>query len=832
MKTSPPRHVPHDCQTSQPDQTTRILLADESKTFHVMFTKMLAHSGFEIVVCHSGAEVLERLMHEPADFVCSSFYLRDMEGIALCRQIRALPAHAHKPFVLLTSVEDEAVLSRALPAGVTDIFHKKDVDQLLAFIQRFTFAREKICGRILYVEDSVAQRKVIKAILEEHGLVVDDFGRAADALAAFRQYDYDIVLTDIVLDGSMSGVSLVNAIRRFTDARGDIPVLALTAFDEATRRMDLFNLGISDYIIKPVVTEELFIRVSNIIARRHLEARREEDRLALIAAREAAEAANRSKSEFLASMSHEIRTPMNAIMGMTHVLQREIQEPRQADHLAKIATAAQHLLHIINDILDLSKIEAGKLSLQRGDFDFATLATNLADLLREKAESHGTQLRVQLPQAPELPRLHGDSMRLGQILLNFLGNAIKFTEQGSVTLRAHVVTRSKLGLLLRCEVVDTGIGLNAEQQSRLFQDFEQADSSTTSKYGGTGLGLAISRRLVEMMGGQIGVISAPGQGSTFWMEVPFTLAHAQPPEGSDTAASSAAATIAPLPRSAETLTDADRLRAHGGRILLVEDNDFNQEVAKALLEDVGLTVDIAGNGQQAIDMLLAQPYDLVLMDLQMPVLGGIAATERIRTLPGFADLPILAMTANVFEDDRQACAAAGMNDHIAKPVDPMVLYATLLRWLPLRGHTATAAARTVSPAPTFAPGPGASFLNRLAAIEAMDISAGLKAAGGREALYVRLLRKLLENRDAERGLQALLSGDVDTARRHAHTLKGVAATMGAQEIGTAAAALEAALKHAGAGRAELLQQADALAQRFDRLCAELEPILAGQEAGR
>jgi signal transduction histidine kinase len=670
--------------------TTRILLVDDSKMFQSIFNKLLANEEHQVIVCDSGAEALA-LMNEATervvDFICSAFYLRDMEGIALCQKVRTLPNYMQVPFTLLTSIDNQAQLLRALPSGVTDIFNKRDIDQLIAFIHRFTVVREQMEGRVLYIEDSIAQRHLIKAILENHGLEVDACHSAEMALSAFEQHDYDMVLTDIVLDGEMSGISLVNQIRRRTDSKGDVPVLAITAFDDSSRRMDLFNLGISDYIIKPVVAEELFVRISGIIKNRRQMARIEADREVLRAAHAAAEYASRSKSQFLANMSHEIRTPMNAILGLTHLLQTELKNTPQSAQLRKIYTAAHHLLNIINDILDFSKIEAGKLQLEPTDFNLAQILSSILDLVADKAEAKGIKLSQERHNLPTV--LHGDGMRLGQILLNFLSNAIKFTDTGYIVLRAEPVNTTGIQdenrVHVRFEVIDSGIGLNQEQCSRLFQEFEQADNSTSRKYGGTGLGLAISLRLAEMMGGRVGVESTPGQGSTFWLEVSFETAQ-HTPEPALTALQSDFNVDANVDTDVDV--DADfmarveaNLRKLGGHILVVEDNQVNQEIALELLASVGLRVEIAENGQIAVNKASVTHYDLILMDMQMPVMDGMEATLRIRALPAHANTPILAMTANAFNEDREACLAIGMNDHIPKPVDPDLLYKTVLRWL-------------------------------------------------------------------------------------------------------------------------------------------------------
>ncbi|QRM19413.1 response regulator [Dechloromonas sp. TW-R-39-2] len=761
-------------------RAVNILLVDNTPLYRDIVQQALGrYRGINLVFAASVEAALKQAATLDFLFYILSWQLSDGGGVELARRLRESGQAPVEPIVLLTASPSAELAQEAMLAGVTELFRKQDVDELITFMRHFLEVHQPMRCRVLYVEDARDQREYLDTQLRDWGMTVDAYSSADEAWLAFQQNEYDLVLCDICLGGHMTGARLINRIRRLAMPRGGTSILAVTAFDNPARRIELFHLGIDDYVLKPISPPELRARLHNLLSRKRATERSQhlleatalgvtvideqgliqsmdanasgmfawpevrdggmplarllEDRdgvaiadqllrqlldagrlsklrltarcgdgkalpielssleieaangarqfalltrdiskeLELAAyltqAKEAAERAGRMKAEFLANMSHEIRTPLNAIIGMAHILKRHGLSAEQADRVDKIDSAGQHLLGIISDVLDLSKIEAGKLGLESIPVSIGSIASNVASMVYERAAAKGVRLHVESEPLPK--HLMGDPTRLTQALLNYVSNAVKFTEQGVISLRTRIEHETEDGMTVRFEVSDTGIGIETAQLEHIFDAFQQADSSTTRKFGGTGLGLAITRQLAQLMGGEAGVASVVGQGSTFWFTASLKRGQGLGSLLENT-----------QPGGAERVL---MQRYQGARLLVVEDDFINREVALELLADFGFSIDVAEDGLAAIAQAGQTGYDLILMDMQMPNMDGLEATRHLRTLPTCLEVPIIAMTANAFSEDRLRCFDAGMNDFVTKPINPGEFYETILRWLSL-----------------------------------------------------------------------------------------------------------------------------------------------------
>jgi PAS domain S-box-containing protein len=512
-------------------------------------------------------------------------------------------------------------------------------------------------------------------------------------------------------------------------------------------------------------------------------------------AKEEAEEANRLKSRLVANMSHEMLTPLNAILGLTHLALKSDDLSRSRDYLLKIRESGRYLLGLINNIFDFSGTESGSIALEKEEFDLEELVCRIAKDLNEKAVCKGLEFIINI--ASDVPRyLIGDPLRIGQILLNFGANAVKFTERGEICLGARVLERGGEDALICFTVRDTGIGLTREELGRLFSGFHQVDMSDTRRYGGAGLGLAISKKLADLMGGGIGAESEYGKGSIFWFSARLGIG------------------------KGDTASLIPSLDMRGCRVLVVDDNEINREVAVELLRGAGLRVDTADNGREALEMLKAAGYELVLMDMQMPVMDGVTATGAIRANPLWKDIPVIAMTANVMPSYREECRAAGMNDFIPKPIDPSLLWSALLKWIPPRKGDAEGLSPPESPDASLP-----------LAFDGIDTALGLRLLLDNRDLYISILRKFLLNHGdtAAEIRQALETGDLWTAGRIAHTMKGVAGNIGAMNLHSLAAELERGIRN-GAAPEEVERRMMLFREALDALVRELRMKLPPEEA--
>jgi two-component system, sensor histidine kinase and response regulator len=895
-----------------------ILIVDDRKENLLATEKILRHLDAGIFKANSGNEALSFVLRHRFAVVLLDVQMPDMDGFETAMLMQEHESMRGVPIIFVTAIsKEDRYATRAAEIGAVDYIFKPINSEILkskvkVYLDLYV-QREELFTIQSALGDAEARLRAILDNVLDGIITIDDSGTViAINPAVVKMFGYDA--------GELIGRNIKMLMPEPNRGSHD----GYLARYESTGKTRAIGVGRElEGLTKEGLTFPMELTVTEVafqgqrmfvgLVRDITERKRSED--ASRHARAAAEVANRTKSDFLANMSHEIRTPMNAILGMTYLALRAAPSPQQHGYLSKIGHAAQSLLGIMNDILDFSKIEAGKLEMEHIAFSLdEVLLRNLVDIVGQKAEEKGIVLEFSVAQ--ETPRfLVGDPLRLGQILINLVNNAIKFTDKGKILVKVQTREATLDRVRLEFSVSDTGIGMSPEQMANLFQSFNQGDTSFTRKYGGTGLGLAISKQLCELMGGNIAAESAVGKGSTFRFTASFGIAADELPrpardarirslksnvlivDDSESARTVLLAmiqsngflaravssgeeaisaltrgsqvgqpfdlvlmdwrlpgidgieasrrikehpTLAPIPailmisafESEEVMSGLNEPRFDGflvkpvtepllmrtiasicgetvdgaaselqratgslppalagRRVLVVEDNEINQDLASELLGDLGIRVTIADNGRKGVDRVSAEAFDLVLMDIQMPVMDGLTATKLIRSQESLRRLPIIAMTAHAMRGDRERSLDAGMNDHITKPINPDTLTATLQRWMPAQAVDPQEHAGGVVK-------PMWSAEELPAQLPPFDIQAALARTNGKPKLLRKMLRGFHQQyTHAASDLRAQLNqGQVEEAHRLAHSLKGVAAALEAKDLAEAAGALGQALR--------------------------------------
>ncbi|MBF0395662.1 MAG: response regulator [Desulfobacterales bacterium] len=741
----------------------KVLAVDDESVNLQVIQNNLNIAGAEVITIASGIDALEKLNQITPDIILLDVMMPKMNGYETAKKIRAYFPIEDVPIIFISAKNQVTDLLDGFLAGGNDYISKPiSKNELLARIKMHTSlsqARQKL-------KESEGKYRTLFENLQEVFYRADNDGKiimASPSVEKIIGYTVkEIIGKNIALD-----------LYAYPESREQLlKLLKVTGciedYEIQLKRKDGAIIWVS-------VNSHIYYKdnASNIIGvegtLRDVTDRKKSETFKI--AKEAAEASTKAKSEFLANMSHEIRTPMNAIIGLSTLALNTELTPKQTDYIKKINASAQLLLGIINDILDLSKIEAGKLEIEHIDFYLDEILSNISNLISIKTEEKGLNVLFDISQ--DIPyALIGDPLRLGQILINLLNNAVKFTKKGQIILKIEKLSSINQNIILKFYVKDTGIGLTTEQIGKLFQSFSQADTSTTRKFGGTGLGLAISKKLVELMGGEIHVESEYGKWTVFSFTVELGLQKDSNKKFYEI--------VSKKLEGLETIK--------GAKILLVEDNEINQQVASELLKIAGFEVNIANNGIEAIDIINSTLFDAVLMDLQMPEMDGYEAIIQIKKLSIHKDLPIIALTAHAMNSEREKCFQIGFNDYVTKPIVPNDLYSSLIKLIPPKNQdykphkirNESSNMETILPENLYG----------------IDINQGLKNIAGNKKLYKNILKEFLsKNSDDPNKIKAAIEKkEFDEALRLSHTLKGVSGNMGIKDIFLTAKNLELAIK--------------------------------------
>jgi two-component system, sensor histidine kinase and response regulator len=757
---------------ASPTQPTLLLVDDQPINIQVLYQAFAA--DYRVLMATGGEQALALCRSHLPDLVLLDVVMPSMDGHEVCRSLKADPATRDIPVIFVTASDQADQETLGLELGAVD-FIGKPVNAAVVRARVRTHLGFARSNALL----AATQEAAVEGILvtdQEGGIshmnaaFVQMWGVPAGMLSETARASVFAFMQEQALDRVLYRRQWAAAMRQ-TQGQNGFDALELTGdrHFECRGRPFRINASLGGHVFSfRDVTERKRAARQLQLLNETLESRIVERTRELEVATHQAQAASRAKGDFLSNMSHEIRTPINGVVGLAHLTLQSELVPAQRERVQKIRDAGLHLLGIVNDILDFSKIEAGKLELEETDVRLADVFAGVSAQVSAAAAARGLALVFQLD--PGLERtLYGDALRIGQVLLNYVGNAIKFSEQGQVLVRATLLRHTDAEVMVRFEVRDNGIGMTEAQVALLFQSFQQADTSTTRRYGGTGLGLAIGKQLAGLMGGDVGVTSRPGEGSTFWFTARLRPALAD---------SSAAI---------ETNTaESDRAAIRGAQILLVEDNALNQEVARGLLEDVGAEVCTASNGQEALHRMAERHFDCVLMDVQMPVMDGLQATRFIRADPRLAQTPVLAMTAHARREDRLVCLEAGMNDFMTKPVLPKLLYACLARWLTPRTDrslAATAVAGDVSAATPSVPAGDPDIVDL--SILSRSVADNPQKVRRYASMFVEAIPQALAELEA-----TLASGDLPKLADLGHRLKASSKMVGAMGFARMCESLE------------------------------------------
>lgn len=855
-------------QTQAPREKISVLLIDDSVTFRETLGELLRGQGFEVLSAVSGEEGLRSAALYRPDAIVVDEVLPGIDGSTVVRKLRLDAALRHTTCILLTGSQDHGAELRGLESGA-DAFVRKEEDldvilaRIIAVLRKISSAGAEAqtaslhgAKKILAVDDSITYLQELGDTLSGEGYDVILARSGEEALDMVAVQVVDCILLDRLMPG-LGGMETCRRIKA-SPAWRDIPLIMLTAMEDREAMIEGLSTGADDYVLKSNELDVLKARLRAQLRRKQFEDESRRVRIELMnkeleiaearAARELFESratlllaleqknsdleianaellarqeeiadknrqlekASRLKSEFLSTMSHELRTPLNAILGLAYLLEQSPLDRDANDMVSKIQASGRSLLGIINDVLDVSKIEAGHMVIEKLPFRLDEVIDKLADSMSVAASGKQIKLIVQAPPAG-VSDVIGDALRLEQVLMNLSSNAIKFTERGQVEVSITLLSRQEEKIQLRFSVKDSGIGIADEVQAEVFSPFIQADSSTTRRFGGTGLGLTICRQLVNLMGGEIGLSSALGVGSEFWFTLP--LSQIIPPKNSLPAWS----------QHKDVRSDAKCDKAQkpegreltGIRILVVDDSDINREVARRILVELGAIVTLAEDGQAALDWLLAHPteVDLVLMDVQMPVMDGIEATRHLRSLPQFDDLAIVALTAGVFKSQQDTARAAGMTDFISKPFDVPSTVALIQR---LR-RQATVAVTEIDKT-------GHQTLDEqrdelpIAADSVIDIAQGLQIWSDLPS-YLCYLHRFCESYANAVALMnlSLAAGDRQAAAALAHKLSSDAGNMALGNCHSLAREAEQILNTDGDPNQRLMQLGEALEQAISAI---------------